>query len=476
MSFAAPRLSPPRDRTALRVAAVLVALDLAIAVAVVEPRLQRALLLVAGVVALALVFRFPFAATCCVLILTDSIFYAGFFSGHAGPIGLKGEEIMFALVFALALFRPRRAWWGGTAGGLLALFLALVLVSDAAAISVGRVGLTSAFNWTRPFAFLGLFYVVVRLYPERAQLQRILLAAAILAAVTGFVGLAITAHPSLGSHLQGPGAQEVRPFGGLTRIHLAGLGFAYMLLWWAALESLSARGSRRFWLSAIVVGMVLNLALSFNRNMWVGTFLGLMLLLVVGGTAWRRRLLVALCLAGAGLVLLVAALGSVAPSSAVDPLVQRGSTLLNPQSVGEEDSLLSRANETHFAWIAAKQHPLLGVGAGAGFGVAYNQSQGNGFFKRVQQNFLHNQYLYLVLIGGVPGFLLFVAFLLTVLRRAWSGPRLTHPLTVLGVGIVMLMVSAAVMPYFSVPDMTAAIGVIAGVIIAWSSPREASLG
>jgi O-antigen ligase len=256
----------------------------------------------------------------------------------------------------------------------------------------------------------------------------------------------------------------------LTRVHLPGLGFAYLLLWWAVLEMLTARGSRRLAFSGLVTGMVLNLALSFNRNMWIGTALGLLLLLVVGGTVWRHRLLAAMGITAVGVVLLVAVLGGAAPSSAVDPLVQRGTTLLNPQSVGEEDSLLSRANETHFAWIAAKQHAVTGIGAGASYGVSYNQAVGAGRYKRVQQNFLHNQYLYLVLIGGVPAFVLFVAFLLAVLRRAWARPEHSHPLAALGVGLVMLMVSAVVMPYFSVPDMTAAIGLLTGVMIAWASP------
>jgi O-antigen ligase len=92
----------------------------------------------------------------------------------------------------------------------------------------------------------------------------------------------------------------------------------------------------------------------------------------------------------------------------------------------------------------------------------------------VPQLFLHNQYLYLVLIAGVPGLIAFLFFLLTplvaVVRRVPRDPAITA----CGVGIAAIMLSAVVAIYFTVENMTAVLGLLTGVIIADRDDRAAA--
>ena len=84
------------------------------------------------------------------------------------------------------------------------------------------------------------------------------------------------------------------------------------------------------------------------------------------------------------------------------------------------------------------------------------------------QRFLHNQWLWLLLVGGVPALVAFAAFLGVVLAKAW-GPGRTLSQTALGAGIAMICLSAFVMPYLGVEEFCLAIGVVAAAIV---GPRD----
>lgn len=93
---------------------------------------------------------------------------------------------------------------------------------------------------------------------------------------------------------------------------------------------------------------------------------------------------------------------------------------------------------------------------------------------RVSQLFLHNQYLYLMLIAGLPALLAFMAFLLASLRSAWSWRTRTPETAAWGVGLASIMLSSIVAIYFSASEMIFAICLLtAAIYVARSEPEEA---
>jgi O-antigen ligase len=204
--------------------------------------------------------------------------------------------------------------------------------------------------------------------------------------------------------------------------------------------------------------------------MWIGIFFGLVLMAVFGGAFLRSRLAIAV---GAGVALLAVIVifgGSATNSKLVEPVLERGATILNPGKTTQEASLQERARETSVAWKAVKEHPVVGVGAGASYGMLITQSVGSPSlivgYVQIPQLFLHNQYLYLVLISGVPGLIAFLVFLLDpVLAAVRRVPR-DPAITACGVGVALVMVSAVVAIYFTAENFTLPLGLLTGVIIA----------
>jgi O-antigen ligase len=319
-----------------------------------------------------------------------------------------------------------------------------------------------------------LFFVVVRLFPDRRALDRLMVFAAVLGALTGVVSvlLATTHHlPALFQTVGQGFAQEQQGItGDLNRVRLPGAALAYGLLWFAALRMLRGRGAARAGWALVVAGMIVNLALSFNRNMWVGALAGLAALLVLGGVRVRRSFALGGSIAAVTVAICLLAGVGVSKKSPVEPIIQRGTTLLNPRAVTQENSLEDRAHETQKALVAIEAHPLQGVGPGAEFGVSYSERQADGSYRPAPQLFLHDQYLYLVLAAGIPALLAFLCFLVAVLRRGWR--LLGDPdVMVWTVGVGMIMLSAFVMITYAAADMLTILMLLAGAIVASSEPR-----
>jgi O-antigen ligase len=470
----AARRAPDAARVATFLLASLL-LEALVAHGVAGPGLSRPVLLLAGVGAVALVFRFPLATSLVFFGLTDFIFYPTFFALEVGSVDVRPHELALAALFALALLRPRRRTWGGATGIALAAFLAVLVASSGLALLDGRAALTDIFNWGRPFAPLAFFYVVVRLFPRPEQRRLLLTGAAVLAAVAGVVALAMALGAGFGNALSGGGEAILKVeegAAGLLRVRLAGLSMAYALFWYVVVRIAAARGGRRTAWALALAGMALAIAISFNRNMWLGLIAGLALMMIAGGPIVRSRLAVALAVSLAGIVLL-ASFGSATESRVLDPVVKRGATLFDPSKVESSSSLVDRGRETEIAWPEAERNALIGIGPGVDFGVYIREFTGPHSVKVETQLFLHNQYLYLLLICGIPGLIAFLAFLAIPVVRALKRTPGDAAIAACGVGIAMIMISAVVAIYFSVEDMTAVLGLLTGVIVADSEGRAA---
>lgn len=462
---------------AAAVALVVILLELLLARGIAQPEVSRVVLLFLAVGALVFAFRFPLATALFFLGLTDFVFHPTYFAFELGPLSARPYELALVALLALSLLRPERRTWGGLAGGALATFLAVTLLSAALAVADGRAGATDVLTWGRPLFLLTFFYVVVRLFPAAEQRRQLLTGAVVLAAATGVVALAVAMGAGFGESLQSAGENAITTqegLGSIERVRLVGLSAAYALFWYAVVRAAAARGaSRGAWL-VLLSGLALNIAVSFNRNMWLGLGIGLVLMAIVGGKLVRNRLLGAVAALGVGVVLVTAFGGASANNALIEPVIQRGTTLLQPDELSSERSFQDREYETKIAARAARDNPVLGVGIGAEFDVFVIEQVGPHSFLVTPQLYLHNQYIYLLLIGGVPGLLAFVLFLLTpVVKSIRRRPR-APAIAACGVGIGLIMISAVVAIYFTVADMTAVLGMLAGVIVADSETRAAT--
>jgi O-antigen ligase len=449
--------------------AVLLA-ELGVGAALADPRLERILVLVAAVLGLAFVFTFPLASFAGLLFVAASVFHGSYFTWSFGPIDVHLEELAFLALALVAVVAPRRQTWGGASGAALAVFLGSVAVAAWLGVEAGRVSLSDAVAWARPLMFYGSFWLVLRLFPDVHQLRTVLTAGLACGAVTGGLALVLQFSSTLVDTFQGSGGQQIYTqaaqtgLGALKRIREPGLAFSYVLFWWSVVAVIGARPGRRLLPSVLGAFSALNLLLSFNRNMWLGLMFGLALMLGLSGIHVRQRLVVGLALAVAAIALMFTVVGDSGGSQGLEPIVERAASVLTPQQLGEESSLRDRAEESAQAWRTIQAHPVLGVGPGADFGVRFNHEEAEGVWVYTVQRFLHNQWLWLLLIGGMPALLAYLAFIATILARAWQRPARTPSQTALGAGIAMVMLSAAVMPYLGIEEFCLALGVVAAVV------------
>jgi O-antigen ligase len=431
---------------------------------------------IVGAMGLALAIRFPLATLCVAAFLGASVLPSSFVSvGGFGPVRPRGFELALGALLVMAVFLPRRRWTGGAAALLLTAFLALMGLSVALAHADSRADLSDLVNWVRPFGLLAFFYVVIRVVPDQRALRRLLAFCAAVGAFSGLVALALTLQPSLAHYIAGGKLVSVSDSYSANRVRVPGVALAYAFFWFAVLRTIATRGWRRAGWAAVIAGDVLNIGLSLNRNMWIGLAFGLALMLLLGGFQVRRRIL-------AGLAVLTLAIGAiaVAPGESVGqrqiaPVLQRGATLLSPETEAQDPSVLSRKRETEIAWSVVQANPVFGIGPGVPFGVTFDEATGSSARAVVPQLFLHNQYLYLVLVAGFPAAVCFVGFLLLNLRRAWRPGARDPELVALGVGLASIMLSGIVMISFSVDFWTLTIGFLTGGIALRSHLRGQEL-
>jgi O-antigen ligase len=468
----APRRGADLARTAAFALAVLL-LEVVLAHGVVGPQISKLVFLFIGVLVIALIFRFPMATALMVVFLSDFVFYPTYFAHQVGPVSVRPHELALAALLAVAILKPKRETWGGTAGGALAAFYGLLALSAMIAVKNGSTSLSDAFNFSRPLFQLSIFYVVVRLFPGAADRRTLMLGTAIIAAATGVIAVLTAFGAGFGDALQAAGSQTIKAENGaegIDRVRLPGLSAGYALFWYVVIQIISRKHQRSplWWL--ILAGITIDILISFNRNMWLGVAIGFVLMLVIGGVYVRGRLASGIAVLFSAIALFLAFGSTTSSDTVVTPIVQRGETLFNPSKTSKESSLQARFKETSEAWKTAENHLVFGVGPGVPFGVVDQELVRSGTLitglRRPPQLFLHNQYLFIVLLAGVPGLIAFLVFLISPLRTAFTRRPRDPAIAACGIGIALIMLSAIVAIYFTVEDMTAMLGLLTGVIVA----------
>ena len=441
-----------------------------LAAAVVQPRFLPLLALAFLSAAAVALFRFPFASAVVLLLLVASFLSPRLLEAGAGGLTVHGWEAVLGGLFLVALVRPRSYTWGGPAGAFAWLFVVLLLIASAQAFNSGAE-FRDIVTWGRGFAAIAVFFVVIRVFPDARNRSRLLAAGAAVGALTGVVAAAAQAGISL-PFMSGDFYSSYVDEGteGLTRVRLPGIALAYALFIYAAVRVLRSRGTARAGWTLALLGCGLNLVVSQNRNMWAGVIVGFATILLLGGAGLRRPIVAVVAVAFSTIAIVTLVGVEVDRSGPVAPVLDRGQVLLNPGQAGQDPSVRARLDETQIAWHAARDKLVTGIGPGVRFGAYFSAETSPGVYRRAPQYYVHNQYLYLLLIGGVP---LLVAFLLWVgasLRRAWPGRRDPETAALIA-GVIMVMLSGVVMISFADSNMLAALALLLGALVAGGTPH-----
>jgi hypothetical protein len=442
--------------------------EVGVAGSLTQPQLARLLPLLLATLALAAVFTWPLGATIGLLFLSASVLPG--FVRSIGHVQIRLQELLLFALLLAAVVAPRARRRGGVAGVALALFLGLVVLSAWVAVGEGHVKPGDALAFGRPLVYFSSFWIVLRLFPDARSLRRLLIGALACGALAGLLAIPVALGSHVGASLHAQAQNVATPagekgVGSLLRVRFPGVAFSYVLFWWSILAVITSSGRARALLIGLTALSGIDLILSYNRNMWLGIVFGMALLLVLIGVRVRHRIVLGMAVGGAAVVLMFTVAVESHSSSQIKPVLARAATLLDPQQVAQEHSLRDRASETKAAWASFSAHPLLGIGVGADYGVRFNLRSANGSYANSVQLFLHDQWLWLLLIGGVPTLVAFAVFVGSVLLKAWRRDARTLSQTALGVGLAMVCVSSFVMISLSVTEFCLAIGAISGAIV-----------
>lgn len=259
------------------------------------------------------------------------------------------------------------------------------------------------------------------------------------------------------------------PATGFLRIRPPGLYLIYAIVIWSSACILWGGSglARRLAPFGLVLGAAA-IALSFNRNMLVGTVLGLGVAFIAGKR--RSRAVVA----GVSIALIVVLFVTVSGSLQIDPrLVGRFTSLLDEQA--RSSALSDRAYETGFAIKTIAENPIFGIGWGTGYGALATRSVG-GVISSFERPWLHNQYLNQWMRTGIIGGLLLLGLMIGLIVsefrnvRASSSGREWYHMGLLA-SLVAFALSALVDIVIANPDNLAVLMLMAAMVSVGSLTR-----
>jgi hypothetical protein len=467
------------------VLASLLACALGVTIALGGP---RAAALAAGLVAVAVVLaRRPEFALLAILVGTSSVFAERHMPrlsigiGHLYPTDVLLAGLLLSVVLRALLDRRVRLVRTPLDVPMLG-FVGWAALSTVLAVASAQVDRSMAVTEGRYLGYFLLFFAVTQLVRDRRALDRLVIGMAVLAAgvTLMMVWQYFQDQPFAAGRVEHlvTGGQQ---YADITRMRLPGEPLLVTAFLAAAAALLSDRvGSARMGRLLACALFASGLVLTFDRSVWAGVGLALLLLLYLLGRGRRLLgLLPPLAIAAAVIVLVI----QFAPKSTVGRVataaLERVRTLVTAEALAsEQDTWQWRRFEYRHAVPQVFAHPLLGLGLGARYrpyvpGVDWEvegpdaaDAQREGYDGRA---YLHNGHLWLLLKTGIPGYLCFVWLMLRSLRRGLhSGPRLgSAPRrgVVLGIGLahVAMLIAAVALSVLMEWPWIAVIGATLGV-------------
>jgi O-antigen ligase len=334
------------------------------------------------------------------------------FSSKFYTIGFKYLTLQDALV-AIALVasarevvRSHREVWLPRALCLPWAILALAMVAGVVTGHAG--GASTKFLLASEHALAYLLLVPIALANldiDRARITRLLGALGALAVVKAILGLIEVA---------GHYGQPVEGAATLTYYEPAP-DWLIMIALLTVVAALITRAKAPRWLSVSSVLLLACTALSYRRSFWIGTALGIVLVMMLGSTPAGRRLLIQAVTSVAVAIVLI---GSVKFQSQL-PLAKRVASL-NPSKLEANREDRYRLDERANVLGAIREHPITGLGMTVDWSATVRplpveHEEGRGY--------VHFAVLWYWLKLGILGLFAYLAVLAGSMVLAWQAWR-----------------------------------------------------
>lgn len=410
----------------------------------------------------------PYAACVLLLVLLCSVpFYTWLPRANIPgrpPINI-GDILLVATVGGALWRRPWRRWPTAVRRFQIALALMLLLALIPTIVSAlhGHDAAREALDGYKDLLFISVGLTVALELSGRVWWP-VVNTAVVLAAAVAFLSILAAASGSIGQLLTSFDASAVvnatadLTVGTTSRIRLPGLFFVYAMTLPTLVMVLLIKDKWRWMRLGALLLMIGAIAVSLNRNMYLGGAAGLLVTLLVGGPRLRYRVLVVAATAGAIIAIVVQS--TVAPAVTAEVAARAQSALTT--SVLQTSSLTDRRDEFAHAFTSIAQHPWTGVGWYQAYGSMVNDAP---------RLYVEDWYLHVATDLGIPVALAFLVVVTVLLgygiRQGRRATRtLDRAMVAAGVGsLVALLLSCLVGTYLQDPNSMTAFGFTCGVVL-----------
>jgi O-antigen ligase len=294
-----------------------------------------------------------------------------------------------------------------------------------------------------------------------------------------FVSATVVAALIIAQQVAGPAASVIpgikaawaattlgQEFGGVARVSTSGSAIVYVMLLPAFILHITPEYLKtRKWLSFItIVLLLMAIAFTFDRNMWIGATLAGIVFVLVARLESKNFVLLLLVLAVAA-SLLVPLAGAYFPriDNIAEALSFRAASLFAGDELMYDSSTQWRLKENELAIPRIKEYPVLGTGPGSEWREPMRQG-GDPL-----THYIHNAYLYLLLDVGIMGFLPFLWFSIVYLVRGFSSWYMIQDPVLKGLAFgfslsyIAVLSSSMTSPRLLEPNYAPLIGVMLGI-------------
>ncbi len=436
--------------------------------------LKVTLLALGGILVVLSAFSKPELVILLMLVASSSIYDLGQIPTINVGFGFTAVELcliyLLGLVVAQALGNKDAPYVKTPLDWPVALFFLASLISFVNSILNLRTDMDlMEYQWRILFSYL-VFFAVTNLVRTRQQLLTLVSGVLVIAAIVATLMIVQQAVgpsvPILPGRVETAGVFE-QNFAGVTRILPPGQSLVLVALMPAFIILLSReRMDYVGWLLTMAVFVLLiALAFTFNRNMWIGTTASVATVFLISTRNQRRNMLLFLCAFVIIGAITVPLLVSYFPklNDVLDALYIRAASLFTGEQVENSSSWQWRVMENEYALIKIKQYPLLGIGPG------------NDYRPRIRlggdrnTGYMHNTFLFILMDLGIVGFAPFVWFSALFLLRGyllWAKIRdKVFRGVVLGftLSYVTVLIAGVAAPVFMAWYWTPVLGVMLGI-------------
>jgi O-antigen ligase len=410
------------------------------------------LLLSVVIVSALLLFRRPVLMILAVLAIVSGILdYDRLPLLSLGPISLHVTDILLGILLFLAIiWRLILTSSSPVTTPLDALVLAFyigILISCYTSIVIYGVSPSWVIKLVRPLSYYLIFFAVTNLIRERRQLD-LLIGGMFAIAVCASAGVIVQAFiPQI--HLIKTTTMVLqtaqRGYEGVSRTFTPADRLIYvMLVTSTALLVLRPFRRRSMWVELGRIGLLGGaLILTFQRNYWVTMGVALELLYLAAPTLAKVRLA---AVAGGTLVVVLCIVwfGGSRLQGYAFAAVERIGYGLRPETLSVDSSTQMRVNESEYGLASIAEHPILGIG----LGNIYRPYNADDSFNMPENPllglrwFMHNAYMWVLVISGIIGFVPFIGLYLVFVARGLSRWRAIRDVKLRGVclGFTMAMI------------------------------------